>query len=162
MARNAPSKDIQLVEPHEASHFQEVERWVEDFFREPLSMHRPSWWPRPWAGQWQGLSPSVDILEDEKDIVVRAEIPGVTKEDLNVTLEDGVLTISGETKEEKETKKKQIYRSERSYGSFTRSFRLPEALDQDKVKAQFKDGILEIRVPKTAEEKKKGMAIRVE
>src|SRR5580765_404844 len=89
-------------------------------------------------------SPPVDIIEDEKEFLVKAELPEVKKEDVQVTLENGYLTITGERKFENEHKKKRFHRSERAYGSFARSFSLPDAADPAKVRAEFKDGLLQI------------------
>jgi HSP20 family protein len=86
-------------------------------------------------------APSVDISETDGAYQIKAEIPDVKKEDVKVTLEDGVLTIQGERKQEKEERGKKYHRVERSYGSFVRSFTLPDLVDEEKVKAEFKDGV---------------------
>jgi HSP20 family molecular chaperone IbpA len=91
----------------------------------------------------------VDIFEDGNDVVVKAELPGMKKEDIDVNISDDVITISGEKKSEEKVEKKDYYRLERSYGSFTRTLRLPAETQTDKAKASFKDGILEVRMPKT-------------
>src|SRR2546421_1558308 len=88
-------------------------------------------------GKLASWSPAVDIIEDEKEFLVKAELPEVKKEDVHVSVENGVLTISGERKFEKEEKNKRYHRTERSYGSFTRSFSLPEGADPGKVRAEF-------------------------
>jgi len=93
--------------------------------------------------------PLADITEDDKEYVIKAELPDVKKEDVKVTVENGVLTIAGERKFEKEEKNKKYHRVERSYGSFVRSFALPDLADADKVKAEFKDGMLTVHVPKS-------------
>jgi len=94
--------------------------------------------------------PHIDISDDEKNIYVGAEIPGIKKEDMKITLQDNILTITGEKKKEKEEKdKKNFFRSERVYGSFTRSFTLPEDIDPDSVDAKFDNGILNIRISKS-------------
>jgi HSP20 family protein len=104
-------------------------------------------------------APLVDITEDEKEYIVKAELPEIKKEDVKVTVEDGVLSISGERKFEKEKKGKKFHRIERAYGSFERSFTLPEGADGTKVNAEFKDGVLCVRLPKT--EKAKPTAVEV-
>ncbi|OGU75886.1 MAG: heat-shock protein Hsp20 [Ignavibacteria bacterium RBG_16_34_14] len=94
--------------------------------------------------------PHIDISDDEKNIYVEAEIPGVKKEDMKITLQDNILTITGEKKKEKEEEdKKNFFRSERVYGSFTRSFTLPEDIDPDSVDAKFDNGILNITIAKS-------------
>jgi len=93
--------------------------------------------------------PSVDISETDAAYLVKGEIPGVNKEDVKVTLQDGMLTIQGERKQEKEEKGKKFHRVECSYGSFVRSFRVPDDADQNTVKAEFKDGMLNVTLPKT-------------
>ena len=101
--------------------------------------------------------PKIDISEDEKNIFVDAEVPGIAKEDLKIVLEDNVITISGEKKQEEEKKDKNFHRTERAYGSFSRSFTLPVEVDSNKVSAAFENGILKIALekaePKTAKEK---------
>ncbi len=106
-------------------------------------------------------SPLVDISEDDKEFVVKAELPAVRKEDVKVSVEDGVLTITGERKFEKEEKDKKFHRIERSYGSFMRSFTLPEAVKAEKVAADFKDGVLHVRLPKDENAKPKAIEIKV-
>jgi HSP20 family protein len=99
--------------------------------------------------------PHMDISEDEKNIFVEAEIPGIKKEDMKITLQDNILTITGEKRKDKEEKdsKRNFFRSERVYGSFTRSFTLPEDINPDSVDAKFDNGILNIKISK-AEQKK--------
>src|SRR5436309_3740613 len=87
-------------------------------------------------------APLVDITEDDKEYLIKAELPEVKKDDVKVTVESGVLTISGERKFEREEKDKRYHRIERSYGSFTRSFNVPDDADDAKVAAEFKDGVL--------------------
>src|SRR5258708_7320956 len=105
--------------------------------------------------------PPVDISEDEHNIVLHAEIPGVKPEDLNVTLENNVLTLTGNRKFEDEKKKENFHRIERRFGRFTRSFTLPVTLDAENVNAVFESGILSITLPKKAEFKPKQITIGV-
>jgi HSP20 family protein len=106
----------------------------------------------PFMGRRLGaFSPSVDIKESDKDIRVSAELPGMEDKDINVLLSKDSLTIKGEKKEEKEDKGKDYYRMERSYGSFSRTIPLPAEVDTDKVKAEFKKGLLTVTLPKTAQ-----------
>jgi HSP20 family protein len=106
-------------------------------------------------------APLVDITEDEKEWVVKADLPEVKKEDVNVTVENGVLTITGERKFEKEEKDKKYHRIERSYGNFLRSFTLPDAADSSKVTAEFKDGVLKVHLPKGEKAKPKAVEVKV-
>lgn len=92
--------------------------------------------------------PAADIYEEDGAYMVKVELPGVTKEDIKVTLKDEVLTIFGERKLEKEEKKRNYHRVERSYGSFSRSFHIGETVDHDKIEAKFENGVLEVRLPK--------------
>ena len=110
-------------------------------------------------GEW---SPQVDIAETEKEFVIKAEIPEVKKEDVKVTVENGVLTIRGERKQEAEEKGKKFHRVERHYGSFTRSFTLPDNVDAANIKASFKDGMLALQIQKTVEAKPKSIEVKVE
>lgn len=106
-------------------------------------------------------APSVDITETDTAYLVKAEIPGVKKEDVKVTLQDGMLTIQGERKMEKEEKDKKFHRIERSYGSFMRSFRVPEDADENSVKAEFKDGMLNVTLTKSEKAKPKSINVSV-
>ena len=107
-------------------------------------------------------APCVDITEDNKEFVVEAELPEVKKEDVKVTVEDDVLTIRGERKAEKEETGKKYHRIERSYGSFERSFTLPEAADAGKISSEFKDGVLTVHLPKNSNGKRKAIEIKVQ
>jgi HSP20 family protein len=106
-------------------------------------------------------SPTADIIENTEEFVIKAEIPGVNKEDVKVSIEDGVVSIQGERKQEKEEKDKKFHRVERSYGSFMRSFSLPTNVDEAKVQAQFKDGLLTVRIPKAPNAKPKSVDVKV-
>lgn len=106
-------------------------------------------------------TPSADISETDTAYLIKAEIPGVKKEDVKVTIENGMLTIQGERKMEKEEKDKKFHRIERSYGSFMRSFRVPEDADESSVKAEFKDGMLNVTLGKSAKAKPKAINVTV-
>ena len=111
------------------------------------------------TGDW---APRVDIAETDKEFVIKAEIPEVKKEDVKVTVDNGVLTISGERKQEKEEKGKKFHRVERYYGSFTRSFTLPDNVKENNIKASFKDGMLNLQIQKTDKAKPKAIEVKVE
>jgi HSP20 family protein len=106
-------------------------------------------------------APSVDVSETDGAYQIKAEIPDVKKENVKVTLDDGVLTIQGERKLEKEEKGKKYHRVERSYGSFVRSFALPDLVDEVNVKAEFKDGVLNLTLPKSEKVKPKAIEVTV-
>jgi HSP20 family protein len=109
-------------------------------------------------GAW---APPVDIFEKNDNLVIRAEIPGVQKEDVDVRIENGVLTLHGERKQETDIEDENAYRMERVYGMFTRSFTLPTTVDAAKVTANYKDGVLEVTVPKVETAKPKKVEIKV-
>jgi len=106
-------------------------------------------------------TPSVDISETDGEYLIKAELPDVKREDVKVMLEDGVLTIQGERKQEREEKGKKYHRVERSYGSFVRSFSLPDVIDEEKVKAEFRDGLLNLHLPKSEKAKPKAIEVKV-
>ncbi len=106
-------------------------------------------------------SPLVDITEDDKEYLIKAELPEVKKEDVKLSVHDNVLSISGERKYEKEEKGKKYHRVERAYGSFTRSFTLPDDADAGKVAAEYKDGILKVHLPKSEKAKPKSIEVKV-
>lgn len=106
-------------------------------------------------------TPSVDISETNDAYLIKGEIPGVKKEDVNVTIQDGMLIIQGERRQEKDEKGKKFHRVECSYGSFMRSFRVPDDADENKVKAEFKDGMISVTLPKSANTKTKSINIAV-
>lgn len=119
----------------------EMERLFDRFF-EPAEM--------PTLGDW---SPTVDVSEDKDTITIKAELPGVEQKDIAVSLQDGMLSIKGEKRAEREEKDKRYHRVERSYGAFYRSIQLPSAVDAGKVAATFKDGVVTITLPKAPEAK---------
>jgi HSP20 family protein len=161
MAKEGP-REMERVEPARAlTPFEEIEQRFQDFFRRPFPL-QPSFWPRMRVSETEEVSPKVDIYDEADSFVVKAEIPGIKKEDVEVNLTNDMITISGEKKREEEVEKKGFYRMECSYGSFSRSFRLPEDVQTDKAKATFKDGVLEVKIPKTEEAKKKEKKVDIE
>jgi len=107
-------------------------------------------------GRW---NPAVDLYEKDDHFVIKAELPGVDKKDITIDLKDRLLTLSGERSYDNEVKEENYYRRERSYGKFQRSFTLPADVDSDKIKAEFKDGVLQVEVPKPEEKKPKNVTI---
>ena len=106
-------------------------------------------------------SPNVDIIEDDNEYLVKADLPEVKKEDVKVVVENGVISITGERKSEKEEKNKKYHRIERSFGRFERTFALPEDADANKIVAEFKDGVLKVRLPKSPAAKPKTIDVKV-
>ena len=137
----------------------DMERMMDNFFDRRMRQ----WWPEKWFGsEGATTAPALDIYEDKDDLVVKAELPGLDKDNVEVNLTDHALIIKGEKKKEEETRQENYFRSERSYGTFVRSLQLPKDVQADKVKATFKNGILEIRMPKTEEAKAKEIKVQVE
>ncbi len=124
---------------------------------------------RPAAWQTQGRevmtvadwTPTVDISETASEYVIKAELPEIKKEEVKVSVEDGVLTIVGERKQEKEESGKKFHRIERSYGRFVRSFTLPDSVDEGRVKAEYADGVLNLHLPKSEKAKPKQIEVKV-
>ena len=106
-------------------------------------------------------SPEVDISEDDHGYLLKADLPEMKKDDVRVTVEDGILSVSGERKSEKEDLKKKFHRVERSFGNFRRSFTLPEDADSTKVTAEFRDGVLKVHLPTTARPRSKAIQVKV-
>jgi HSP20 family protein len=118
--------------------------------------------PTPGNGSaYRRWIPAMDLVETENDFVLRADLPGLSEKDVNIELEDNVLTISGERKAEHEERKEGYYRVERAFGSFQRTLTLPEGTDPQAVKAAFDRGVLEVRVPKPEERKPRKVSISV-
>ena len=108
-----------------------------------------------------GWTPALDIHEDKDNFIVRAELPGMKREEIDVSLHDGALSLSGERKMEQKFEEAEVYRTERFFGKFQRTVSLPAAVAADKVKAQYKDGVLTITLPKTEEAKPKQISVNV-
>jgi HSP20 family protein len=110
---------------------------------------------------FSGWTPALDVFEDKDTVVVKAEVPGMKKEDIEISLHDGSLSISGERKGERNSEDAEVYRAERFFGRFQRTVMLPSPVNADKVKAQYKDGILTVTLPKTEEAKPKHIDVNV-
>jgi HSP20 family protein len=117
-------------------------------------------WASPMSVSEFDWNPSIDVSESDDEIVVQAEIPGVSPEDVEISVDDNHLIISGEKRQESEEQEKNFYRVERSYGSFRRSLALPSGADVDNIKASSKDGVLSVRIPKG--ESKRSRKIEIE
>lgn len=146
LTRWSPARDLLRVQD-------ELNRMVDRFFTPDLfegsDMNVTAW------------VPNMDVAENKDQFTVSVELPGLKHDDVHVTLREGVLTIEGERKEEREQKDVQYHRYERRYGKFMRSFQLPTRVEDDKVSANFKDGILTIEIPKAEEVKPKEIKVKV-
>jgi HSP20 family protein len=128
------------------------EEFLDDFFAPAAASSSPS--GRTWI-------PAVDILEKEGDLILRAELPGLEEKDIELKLEGNVLTLKGERKFENKDKRENYHRVESYYGSFSRSFTLPEGADRDKISAEYKNGILTVKVPQRPEVKAREIPVSV-
>jgi HSP20 family protein len=160
-------KDIKPVVRRRAEieprRFSDVERIFEDWFENFWSRPSPRLW-RPDFWRSRGLSfetPALDVYEEKDDLIVKAEIPGLAKDEIDISLDGNTLMIKGEKKKEEEIKEEDYYRCERTFGSFLRSIELPMDIKTDKVNASFKNGVLEIRLPKAEEAKKNVVKVKV-
>ena len=148
--KKTPTVNInrELGHPFEMLH-QQMNHLFDDFFQDFEGAQWPELWPRDRRG-WE-VSPKFDVSETNEEVCVTAELPGVDEKDVEVILDDNVLTVKGEKKEEREEKNRNSYMSERVYGQFQRTLPLPEGIDPDRVKAQFKKGVMTIHIPKKEE-----------
>jgi HSP20 family protein len=125
------------------------------FFGDTFS---PALWVRD-GSKLQDWAPSVDVYDDDKKFVIKAEIPGVDKKDIHIDVKDSILTLSGERSHENDVKEENFHRKERAFGKFQRSFTLPEGTDPDRIVADYKDGVLNIEIPKPEEKKPKKISV---
>jgi HSP20 family protein len=140
--------------------FEEMERWFDDF--SPRRWLRSGWdfpsFPR-FDAPFEDRHPRVDVIDRETEVVVKAELPGVKKEDLDVSLSDNKLVIKATTSQEKEEEEGAYFRRETSRGEFQRTLLLPENIDDENVQATFKDGLLELKMPKLAATKHRSITV---
>ncbi|MGA1846994.1 Hsp20/alpha crystallin family protein [Deferribacter abyssi] len=129
---------------------EEINKLFDDFFKVPKTLDDVA-----------KFIPDIDIAETKDAFIIKADLPGLSEKDIEVSLTNNILTIKGERKEEKEEKDKNYYRKERVFGSFLREIQIPKKVQSDKVKAKFKNGVLEIKLPKAEEEKEKTVKIEV-
>lgn len=161
--KKAAKTEVQKAQPTRAlSPFEEMERLMENRF--PRRWMRPFHWEWPsWAegvAPFEGKTPSVDVLDRDNEVVVKAELPGVDKKDLDISVTSNTVTIKGSTSHEEKEEKGDYYRCEMSRGEYSRTVALPADVDEAKAKAKFKDGILELTIPK--KEKAKRRKIKVD
>lgn len=147
-----PVRDLATLPTDILSMQREINKMFDGFFRTGF---------RDDDGFISSWVPAVDIAEHDNEYVVKVELPGVTKDDVKITMQDNILTIRGEKKEEKESKESSWHRVERSYGAFQRSFTLPTTVKADKIEATYKDGILSIMLPKAEEARPKQIEVKV-
>jgi HSP20 family protein len=139
---------VKFKPAHELSH---VEKKLKKFFEDFDSPFTGDWGFKPFNSNV--FAPRVDVTEDNNNLYVHAEVPGVDKNDIKINIVGDVLTISGEKKSEQKDENKNYYRIERNFGAFSRSFTLPAEIITDKIGAEYKDGVLNITLPKTEEAK---------
>jgi len=156
-AKEESKQEVQKVQPARAvSPFEEMERLFEGYF--PRGWMRPFHWERPSWGElavpFEGKMPRVDIVERDDELVVKAELPGVDKKDLDISVTENAVTIKGSTSHEEKEEKGDYYRCEMSRGAYSRTVTLPSEVDADKAKAKFKDGVLELTLPKLKKAKR--------
>lgn len=155
-------KEVSKTAPARAlSPFEEMDRMFEGFFpggwMRPMRWEWPSWsrMPEP----FEGRIPKVDVIERDNEILVRAELPGVDKKDVDISTTENTVTIKGSTRKEEKEEKGDFYRCEISTGAFSRTLALPGNVDSTKAKAEFKDGVLELTLPKAEKSKRKKIEI---
>jgi len=142
-----------------AKRWDEMDRFLEDFIGR--NWLRPfGAWGRPLTTELAPLLPKVDVLDRDDEVVVRAEVPGMEKDELDISISGNMLTLKGETRREEKEEKGDFYRCEMSRGAFARTLLLPAEVDEDKAKASLRDGVLELKLPKL--EKSKRRAIKIE
>jgi HSP20 family protein len=151
-----------LVKRERSSPLYDIEHWFEEAWKKPFSLLSPSVWPELRLAERYEIAPSVDIFEEGNEVIMKADLPGIRKEDIKIDMNENIMTITGEKKRKEKIEKEGFYRYERSFGSFCRRFELPSDLDTEKIKAHFEDGVLEVRVPKTKEAEKKHKKVSIE
>jgi HSP20 family protein len=137
---------------------EEMDRWFEHFRRRFPS---PLWRGEPWPLEPVKFAPALDVYEKGNEVVVKAELPGLSKDDIEVNLTESTLTVKGEKKQEEEIKHQDYYHYERSVGAFSRRIELPTTVKADEATASFKDGVLEVRLPKSEEAKRRVVKVQV-
>lgn len=161
MAEERKSQEMQKAPARALSPFEEMDRMFDQYFRRG--------WMRPWRFDWPSLpeaglpdikAPKVDVIDRENEVVVKAEIPGVEKKDLDISVGEDTVTIKGSTRHEEKEEKGDYYRCEISRGAFSRTVALPATVDGGKARGSFKDGVLELTLPKI--EKAKRHSVKVE
>jgi HSP20 family protein len=163
MTSRQPQPIVKRETPWTATPFRMLERFADEIDSVFDNFGLGRFTPRLGRGALAGdiWNPDLEISQQNNELVVRADLPGMKKEDITVDVTDNELTISGERRKEQQSEQGGIYRSERSYGSFSRSIRLPEGTMSDQAKASFKDGVLEIRMPSPPEQVTRGRRLEI-
>lgn len=157
-AANNPSQEMQRRSAAIPSPWGEMDRFFEGAF--PRNLFRFGRWPWPeWTPRFESRLPAVDVIDRPDHILVRAEIPGVKKEDLDVSVSDNMVTIRATSRFEEEKEEGEYYRREMRQGEYSRSIPLPADVDSAEARASFKDGILELTLPKTAPSKRRSIKV---
>ena len=161
MSKDDKKQEVQKVEPvRSLNPFEEMERLFENSFSRN--------WMSPFGTEWpsfskikafEGKTPSADVIERDNEIIVKAELPGVDKKDLDISVTNNTVTIKGTTSHEEKEEKGDYYRCEMSSGSYTRTLSLPADVDEEKTKAKFKNGILELTLPKLKKSKRHNLKV---
>lgn len=160
MAKNKEKKEVVTNKsPRPLAPFEDLEHYFDEFMRNPFSVLARPQWQNPLFPKGEVI-PTADIFEKDDMVVIKAEIPGISKDELEVNVSKDTVTISGEKKREEKVDKKNYHREERCYGSFCRTFRLPENVNSDEAEASFKDGVLEVRIPKSKKSKHKKITVK--
>jgi HSP20 family protein len=154
-------KESKRLNPrHLLTPFEDMERWVEDFFpRSWLRQHRFEWPAGNLTTAFEGRMPKVDLIDRDDEVFIKAELPGIDKKDIEVSMTGNTITIKGSSKKEEKEEKGDYYRCEISQGSFSRSMSLPAEVNIDKSQAKFKDGVLELTLPKTESTKRRNIKV---
>jgi HSP20 family protein len=156
------SELVEAVPRQEPRLFDEMDRMFDTLFHRGWLRPFGEMWPEwaPFGRTSEPFTPRVDVIDRDEEILVRAEVPGVEKKDLEVDLSGGLLTIRGERRHEEKVEKTDFYRTEIARGSFSRTLRLPEEVDFEKAEATFKDGMLEVHLPKTHKTERRHIEVK--
>ena len=160
--KDTDSKKIQPLEKEQVlSPFEDMDHWMDDFFHpgwmHPYRQRWPNW--GDFGEVFKGRVPKVDVIDRENEIIIHAELPGVNKDDLDVTMTENTVSIRATTKQEKKEEKGEYFRREMSRGEFQRTIPLPVNVDAENAKASFKDGIMELKLPKVKKTKRKTIKV---
>ena len=150
-------QELRKAEPGQVlSPFEEMDRWFDNYLSrrwlQPFRLARPDWGDLPMP--FEGKMPRVDVVDRDDEIIVKAEVPGVDKKDLDISVTENTVSIKGSTSHEEKEEKGDYYRCEMSSGSFSRHVSLPAEVDVEKARSKFKDGVLELALPKTKKAKR--------
>jgi len=161
MAGQRGQKELVKIErPRFLAPFEEIEHWFDEAWRRPFSLFTPRW-HGGLSEEFETVLPAVDIYEEGNSIVLKADLPGLEKEDVDIHIADNILTVSGERKKEEKFEKGDYFRYERTHGSFYRRFELPTGIDVNKVKAHMENGVLELKLPRAEDATERSRKISI-